>query len=293
MIFPETLGLCADTIRNFSRDRTNLYAAALAYYTVFSLAPLLLIAIAITGLIYGPEAARGEVSARLRETVGIQATALLQRVMAGLDRPRANFIAAGIGLATLLIGASGLFLQLQNALNALWRVRIKTGRLWPLLRRRLLSFLIVLGTGGVLLVSLLLNMALAALGGYLKQKLPYSEVVLQVLYQLASLGVLTIIFAAIFKVLPDVDVPWRAVWIGAGITGVLFGSGRYVIGLYLGRTGTATAYGAAASLVVLLLWVYYSALILMLGAEFTRAYARRSGARIRPASYAEISAETV
>jgi membrane protein len=208
---------------------------------------------------------------------------MLQRA----NQPSTGIVAAAIAAVTLLLGASGLFGQLQDALNTIWGVKPKPGRgMWRLIQDRFLSVMAVLGTGFLLLVSLVLSAALSALGKWFGGLLPAPEVLLQALNFLVSFGVITVLFAMIFKLLPDARITWRDVWVGAGITALLFTLGKFLIGLYLGKSNVGSAYGAAGSLVIVLVWVYYSAQILLFGAEFTQVYANTSGAAIVPTEQA-------
>jgi membrane protein len=284
--------LLRQTFTEWSEDKVPRLAATLAYYTLFSLAPLLVIAIAVAGLVFGREAARGEVVTQLDGLIGRAGAEAIQSLIDNAARPEAGWIATVVGLATLLFGASGVFAQLQDALNTIWEVRPKPGRgLLSMLRQRFVSFTMVLGTGFLLLVSLVVSAALAAAGRYFQGLVPGSETFWQVLTAAISFAATTLLFGLIFKVVPDVKVWWRDVWIGAVATAGLFTLGRYLIGLYLGRSAIGSTYGAAASLVIVILWVYYSAQILFLGAEFTQVWARRHGRGIAPAAYAERVAE--
>jgi membrane protein len=285
----EAWELIRDSILDWNNDNATMLGAALSFFTIFSLAPLLLIAIAIAGLAFGERAARGEIVGQIQNLIGQQSAGLVQEMLVHINKPQANILAAVLGLAILLLGASGVFLQLQSAMNIVWKVRIKRNSgVRVAVRQRLLSFSIVAATGFLLLVSLLISAILSALDSTLRRIWPGSTLLLWGLGLLISLTVIAGVFAMIFKVLPDAKIRWGDVWIGAFVTSVLFNLGRFLIGLYLGNSGVASTYGAAASLVIILLWVYYSALILFLGAEFTQVYARRYGQRIEPANYAEL-----
>jgi len=259
--------------------------AALAYYTVFSLAPLLLLVIAIAGLFLGEKAARGQIVEEIGDTVGGPVAESIQQMLEHAHSPTSGGIATAVAIVTLLFGASGVFGQLQDALNTIWQVKPKPGRgILGILRDRFLSMTMVLGTGFLLLVSLVVTAAIAALGKFLTPTaLPGGTYLWQGVNLLVSLGLITLLFAMIFKVLPDVKIEWRDVWIGAVITAVLFTVGKFLLGYYLGRGSVTSAYGAAGSLVVLLIWVYYSSQILLFGAAFTRVYATRFGSGVRPA----------
>jgi membrane protein len=254
--------------------------AALAYYTAFSLAPLLVIAIGIAGLVFGEEAARGEIQAQIRDTIGESASQATEDMIKNSSEQGGGIVATLISLAILLVGASGLFIELQSALNEIWEVppEKQGSGILAFIKDRLLSFGLVVGTGFLLLVSLIVSAALSALGRYLTpESMPGGALLWQAINLAVSFALITLMFAMIFKILPETEVQWRDVWIGAAFTAVLFTVGKYLIGLYLAHSSTASSYGAAGSLVVILIWVYYSAQILLFGAEFTHLYARRFG----------------
>jgi membrane protein len=280
--------LLKETITEWQNDKVPLLAAALAYYTVFSIAPLLIIAIAIAGAFFGEEAARGEIISQIQGLVGQQGAEAIQSMLQNTQQPSANSgLAALFGIVTLLIGATGVFGQLQDALNIIWDVKPKPGvGLKVFLLSRLLSFAMVLVIGFLLLVSLLLSAILAAISHYFGELIPSFQFVGQLLNFTLSFVVITLLFAAIYKVLPDVKVPWQNLWLGAIVTALLFNAGKSLIGLYLGNSAVSSTYGAAGSLVVILIWIFYSAQILLLGAEFTHVYSRYRGTPIRPTRYA-------
>jgi membrane protein len=266
-------------------DKAFRMGAALAYYSVFSMAPLLLIAIGIAGLVFGEQAARGEVLNQIRDTVGTQTATAIEEILAHAGQDGGGTWATIVGLAVLLFGASGVFVELQDALNTIWKVMPRPGRtVWEMVRERLLSFTVILGTGFLLLVSLILSAALAALGGVLKPavSLPGGAGLWQALNFGLSFGTITLLFAMIYQILPDAEIAWRDVWVGALSTALLFTLGKYLIGLYLGHSTLTSAFGAAGSVILVLSWVYYSSLILLFGAEFTRVYARHNGSLLRP-----------
>jgi membrane protein len=251
-------------------------AAALAYYTLFSMAPLLVLVVGIAGLAFGEEAVRGEVFTQLRSLVGDDSAAVIQKAVAAAALQSSGALATAIGVVTLLVGSSAVFAELQDALNTIWRAKPPPqAGLWSIARKRLLSFAMVLVIGFLLLVSLALSAILNALGAYLASFLPAPARVLETLNFFVSFGAITLLFASIYKVLPDVDIGWGDVAIGAAATSALFTVGKSLIGIYLGRTAIGSAYGAAGALAALLVWLYYSALILLLGAVFTRVYGRR------------------
>lgn len=275
--------LLKETFTEWNTDKASRLAAALAYYTIFSLAPLLIIAIAIAGAVFGEEAARGEIVAQIQGLVGREGAQFIQTAIENASRPRAGSIASIISIAVLLFGASGLFAQLQDALNTIWEVQPKPGRgLIGIIRDRFLSFTMVLGVGFLLLVSLILSAVLAGVVNFLGDMLPGIGFLLQLANFVLSFAVTTLLFALIYKVLPDVKIAWGDVWIGAIITSLLFSFGRFLLGLYLGNSSFGSTYGAAGSVVIILVWVYYAAQILFFGAEFTQVYASRFGSRIVP-----------
>ncbi len=275
------------TLSEWLEDNAFRLAAALAYYTVFSLAPLLVIVIAIAGFVFGEEAARGRIVDQMQGLVGPEGAQAVQTMLAASRRSGTGTVATVLGVITLLLGATGAFVELQSALNTVWDVPPREGSgLRGTVRDRLLSFALVLGIAFLLLVSLVVSAGLSAVGAFFGGALPVSAWVLQAANFVVSFAVITLLFAMIFKLLPDLAIAWRDVWVGAGVTSLLFAAGKWLIGLYLGTSGIASTYGAAGSLVILLVWVYYSALILFLGAEFTQVYAERYGSRPRAAAKA-------
>lgn len=273
-------------------DKIPLLAAALAYYTVFSLAPLLVIAIAIAGAVFGQEAAQNQIVAQFQGLIGKQGAQAIQTVINNAQQPESGgTVATIISIATLLFGASIVFGQLQMALNTIWEVEPKPGlNIKSFLQSRLLSFAMVLVIGFLLLVSLFFSAALTGIENFFGTAFPNLLVIGRLLNLVLSLGGVTLLFALIYRVLPDVRVSWRYLWIGAGVTSILFTIGKSLIGFYLGNSGVSSSYGAAGSIVVLLVWIYYSAQILLLGAEFTQVYAKRQGAQITINSYAQQAA---
>ncbi len=278
------LGLLKDTFADWNADKAPQLAAALAYYTVFSLAPLLIIVIAIAGLAFGQEAAQNQVVGQLRGLVGEQGGETIQEMIKSASKPADGILATIIGVVTLLFGAAGAFGQMKATLNTIWNVppRPVSGIKGIILaiKSQLISLAMVLGIGFLLLVSLILSAGISAVSNFMGERLPLPPIVWQIIDFVVSFGIITLLFAAIYKVLPDADIAWSDVWIGAAITSLLFVIGKILIGLYLGHSSVASSYGAAGSLVVLLLWIYYSAQILFFGAEFTQVYANRYGSRI-------------
>ncbi len=276
----EVWPLLKQTVSEWVDDNVPALAAALAYYTLFSIAPLLIIAIAVAGLVFGQEAAHGAIQAQLRGLIGEPGATVVQDLVASASKRESGLLATVLGLAVLGFAATGVFVQLQDALNTIWKAkRRQMSGLLSFLRQRLLSFAMVLGIGFLLLVSLVVSAGLAAAGTFLVGLLPAWEAVLHVVNVGISFAVITLLFAMIYKVLPDTRVAWSDVWIGAAVTSLLFSLGKLGIGLYLGKSSVASAYGAAGSFAVLLLWVYYSSQLLFLGAEFTQVYARWHGSR--------------
>jgi membrane protein len=280
------------TIRCFSEDGAMRFSAALAYYSIFSIAPLLLVAVGIAGLVFGEDTVRQEVERQLSGILGARTTRAVETLMDAWQK-RGSGMATVFGIVALVLGASGVFGQLQDALNAIWKVKAKPGRGWlQFLRHRFLSLAMVLGTGFLLLVSMILTTVLNAFATRVETVLPLSEVIAHVLNFALSFGVITLLFAMIFKFLPDAKVRWRNVWIGALGTALLFTVGKELLGWYLGRESTVSAYGAAGSVVLVVLWVYYASVILFIGAEFTKAFAQKTGSSISPTPYAVQSPAT-
>lgn len=291
MNFPEIWATIKETINDWIDDGAARLAAALAYYSLLSLAPLLVISIAIAGFVFGHDAARGRVAGELGAVVGAQAADGIQSVVANAQSPVSGVLSTIVGVVTLFVGASGVFGELQASLNTIWEVKQKPGRgVWGEVKDRFLSFTMVLGVAFLLLVSLVLNSILSAIGTKFSQALPGGEVVWQALNFAFSFSIITGLFALIFKYVPDAAIKWRDVWLGAAVTAGLFTIGKFLLALYLGKAAIGSSYGAAGSLIALVVWVYYAAQILLLGAEFTQVQARRSGREIRPARGAQSAA---
>ncbi len=277
------LKIAKDTFSDWSEDKALRLAAAMAYYTTFSLAPLLTIVIAIAGLAFGQEAARGQIVAQIRGLVGDQGAQAIQTIAANANSSGGSMLATILGIAVLIFGATGMFVQLQDALNTIWEVKPKPGRgIIGAIKDRFFSFAMVIGMGFLLIASLAVSAGLAALGSYASGIVHGHDLILQAGNFLISFIVITFIFALTFKFVPDADIAWGDVWIGAAITSLLFNIGKFLMGVYLGHSSVGSAYGAAGSLIILLLWIYYSANILLLGAEFTQVYANNLGSRIVP-----------
>jgi membrane protein len=262
--------------REWSADKVPRLAAALAYYALFSLAPLLVVAVGVAGLVFGRDAAQGEIVAQFQTFIGRPGAEAVQSLLASTGSPEKGALAAILGLLTLLLGASGVFGELQDAMNAIWDVAPRRGAGWKLFfRRRFVSFAMVLGTGFLLLVSLLLSAGLAAAGRYLSSLAPRGELLFSTALAVGGLVLPAILFALIFKLVPDAKVAWRDVWAGALFTAMLFALGRWAIAYYLGRSALDSTYGAAGSLVAVVAWVYFSAQILFIGAELTQVLEKR------------------
>jgi membrane protein len=268
---------------SWSEDDATRLAASLAFYTVLSIAPLLVIVVAVAGWFFGDEAARGQVAGQLTAIMGPEPAEGIQALLKHAKEPTGLSLASVIGIAVLLFGASGVFGELQIALNTIWEVKPRPGRgILGLLRDRFFSFSLVLGVAFLLLVSLVVSSALSAVGKFLGSSLPGGETLWQIINFVISFGVITSLFALLLRVVPDIKVPWRGIWPGAAVTALLFTAGKLALGLYLGRASVASPYGAAGSFVVLVIWVYYAAQIFFLGAEFTREYVRARGYEIKP-----------
>ncbi|MEH2077564.1 MAG: YihY/virulence factor BrkB family protein [Nostoc sp.] len=279
--------LFQETFKEWSEDKASRLAAALAYYTIFSIAPLLIIVIAIAGAVFGEEAARGQIVGQIQGLVGIEGAKFLESAIQNANQPKTGAIASIISIVVLLVGATGLFTELQDAMNTIWEVKPKPGRgVTNIIRLRVLSFAMVIGIGFLLLVSLVISTALTTLVTYFSNLLPGVDFIWQLVNFVLSFAITTVLFGLIFKVLPDVKIAWSDVLVGASLTSVLFSIGRFLLGQYLGNGSFGSAYGAAGSLVVILAWVNYAAQILFFGAEFTQVYARRYGNGITPTKHA-------
>lgn len=276
-----------ETVRKFLRDNAPRLAAALAYYTMFSFAPLLIIAVAIVGFIYGSEAAQGHIIEQLSEYVGRTAAQYVQRVVLNISRPGSGLTATIISVVLLLWGASQIFKHLRFSLNAIWNIKIKDKvGIVHRIKTRGFSFLLVLITGLVLLASIAVGTAVTTLVSFFDELIPGIPFLWRTANFFLHLGIATGVFALIFKYIPNAKAKWNPVLVGALFTGLLFSMGRILLGLYLSRISIINAYGAAASLVVVMLWFYYSGIILFLGAEFTQTYAARRGTPILPSDHA-------
>ena len=274
-------------------DYAPSMGAALSYYTVFSLAPLLLIVVSVAGLVFGEEAVRGELFGQLQGLMGNEAATAVQGLLASVSKPSHGVIGTVVGVGLLLFGATTVFGELQDSLDRIWRapVRAKASGLWGLLRTRLLSFGMIMGLAFLLMVSLVLGAVLAALGKWWGPLFGGWELLLQAVNIVVGFGLTTVVFAMIYKLMPRVTVRWHDVWLGAAVTAFLFTVGKFLIGLYIGKSGVASGFGAAGSLVIVFVWVYYSAQIFFVGAEFTWVYAQTFGSKRGTAAAAEAKAD--
>jgi len=270
-----------ETWGEWNKDNAPRLGAALAYYTIFSLAPLLMIVIAIAALVFGREAAQGRIVAEIQGVVGEASAQAIQAMIDKAREPAAGIFATVVSLITLLLGATGVVNELKSTLNTIWNVQSPNLGLLGTLKARLMSLAFVLGIGFLLLVSLVVSAVLAALNAFMSPWLssPWLVYVWQAVNFVVSLGVITVVFAMLYRFLPDTEIPWRDVWVGAGITAVLFEVSKFLIGLYLGKSSIGSAYGTAGALVLILVWIYYAALVFLFGAEFTEVYARCYGSR--------------
>jgi membrane protein len=281
--------LLKQTFQEWLQDKAPQLGAALAYYTVFSLAPLILILLAIVGFLFrdDPAGAWNKITQQMSYFLDPSALQVVQNIAQKASQPGKTVIATVIGVALALFGASGVFGQLQDALNTIWGVKAKPGTgIWGFLRARFLSFAMVAGICFLLLVSLAIEALLKGFSHYVQSVVPGGIVIALTVYLVFDFAVVVLLFAMIFKFLPDVKIQWRDVWIGAVMTAIFFGIGKWALGLYLSSGAAGSAYGAASSLITLLLWVYYSSQILLFGAEFTQVYADRAGRGVEPSEYA-------
>jgi membrane protein len=275
------------TYKGWKEDRASRLAAALAYYTMFSLAPLLIIIIGLIGLFWEVDVVRAELLMQIQGMVGAQGASLIGDMISSPGGSGKDILATVVGLGTLLFGALGVFNELHNSLNIIWEVEEEKAEgilqtIKKVVIDRLLSFTMILGIGFLLLVSLVISAGLSASQEALGNMIPLSEVFLQIINLVVSIGVITVLFALMFKFLPDVNIPWSDVIVGAFMTSVFFSLGKMIIGVYLGNSAVASTFGAAGSLVIILVWIYYSAQILFFGAEFTQVYSTQHGSRSLP-----------
>ncbi len=281
--------LLSATYTKWTADRAQGLGAALAFYSIFSLAPLLLIVIAIVGLVFGQETAQDRIIGQIQGVVGEESAKAIHSMIEESRNPASGILATVLALVLLLLGATGVFVQLQEALNTIWRVEEKPGEgLWKSIKNRFISLLAVLGTGFLLLISLVISAALSAIGSTLEHFLPVPGLLLQLINLFVSFAIVTLLFAMIYKLLPDASIQWSDVWSGAIITSLLFTIGKFLIGFYLSKSDVGGAYGAAGALAVMLIWVYYASQIFLFGAAFTAVYAHARGSKLAPSPHARM-----
>ncbi|HTV43171.1 MAG TPA: YihY/virulence factor BrkB family protein [Candidatus Sulfotelmatobacter sp.] len=273
----------------WTEANASAMGAAVAFYTIFAIAPLFILVLALAGVVFGHQAAQGQLFEEIQKLIGRNGSQSVQSLLMAARQPKATLLATIVGFSTLFIGANSVFIQLQQALNAIWNVRVKLSGVRRFFKYRFLSFLALLGIGFILLVSLIISAGLDAVGKWMSGIVPAHIFIWKTIDFATSLGIITLLFAMIFKMLPDVRIAWRDVWVGSLITALLFTVGKFLLGAYLGRSSLSSAYGALGSFVVVLLWVYYSAQILLLGAAFVRVYADRYGSHSRPGADAEFA----
>jgi membrane protein len=273
----------AETYSEWSKDNAMTLGAALAFYTTFSMAPLLIIVIAIFGFIIGEHTVQAEIIRRVRELIGEQGANAVSMMLHAAYRPGSGFWATVIGIAVILFGSTSALVMLQRALNIIWGAKPNPDApIWNIVKERLLSFVMILVIGVLLILSLMLSVVLAFLTGFFQSVLPFTPGFIQGSDLVLSTLLITLLFAVIYKVLPDVEIAWTDVWIGSAITAILFTLGKFLFSLYLGRSSIRSAYGAASSLAIILMWVYYSAQVFFIGAEIIKVYANHYGSRVRP-----------
>lgn len=272
-----------ETFSKWSDDKAPKLAASLSFYTIFSIAPLLLLIIAIAGFVFGNDAAQGRIVEQLQSFVGKESAVLIQNAIKKSSNMQSGIIATVIGVVTLLLGASGVFLELQDSLNMIWKVRRKSGKTWvALIKSRLISFSLIIAVGALLMASLIVSTLISALSDFIERYISIPAFVLSLTDFFVSLVIMVVLFSMIYRILPDVKLSWKDVRIGGIITSLLFILGKYLISLYLGRSTVSSTFGAAGSLAIFIIWIYYTAQILFLGAEFTYVYAVRFGSGIIP-----------
>lgn len=285
--------LIKETFKEWNNDDPFRQSAVIAYYSIFSLPALVIIIVQVAGLVLGKDAAQGQISEQISNTIGQQAAEQVQTMVANTSEMGNSTIAIIIGVATLLFGATGVFYQLQQTLNKVWEVEPKPDAgITKLALDRATSLGVILAIGFLLLIFMVITAALNLLNDWIQRQLPdFLVYIFYVVDVLISLGVITLLFALIYKVLPDAKVGWQSVWVGAFVTAILFTIGKFALGIYFNKADPASAFGVAGSIILIMLWVNYSALILIFGAEFTQVYARRSGHRIEPSSHAQRTPE--
>jgi membrane protein len=284
----DSIAILKEAFNGFMQDKGLKLSASLSYYTIFSMAPLLLLIISLAGFFFGREASEGRIFSEINGLIGNEAAAQVQQIISNLELSGNSVTSIIIGIITLIIGATTVFGEIQDSINIIWKVKAKPKKGWlKMIKDRVRSGSIIVSLGFLLIVSLIVNGAMAAINNFLKARFPdFTLVVINIANIAISFGVITVLFGVIFKVLPDAKIKWKHVRAGAFFTACLFMLGRYIISIYITTTGAGSPYGAAGSLIIILLWVYYTAAILYFGAEFTRAYAIFRGSRIEPAEYA-------
>ena len=279
----QTWAIVLETVRNWNEDNVSRLAAAVSCYTLISIAPLGILSVAIAGAVFGQAAARGQIASDMGSLVGTKAARAIETIILNARAPGSGISSTVFGVVVLLVGASGVFAELQSAMNTIWKVAPKAGQgVMTFIRHRFFSFAMVLAVAFLLLVSLLLSAALPVVGKYFEGYLPGGEPVWQVLNVSATVAITTVLFALIFRVVPDIEVAWKDVWPGAFVTALLFTFGKLLLSLYIGRSSVTSSFGAAGSLVALVIWVYCSSQIVFFGAELTEVYSRRIGTGVRP-----------
>jgi membrane protein len=273
----------AETYDEWSKDNAMTLGAALAFYTTFSLAPLLIIIIAIFGMFIGEQAIQAEILRRVHELIGPQGAAAVKMMIQDAYRPGSGWAATIIGVAVILFGSTSAFVMLKQALNIMWGAKPHpASSVWFVVKERLMSFLMIMLIGLLLILSFTFSIVLSFLTGFFQHLLPVPPSLIQLADFFVSFLLVTLLFALIYKVLPDVDIAWKDVWIGSMVTAVLFSLGKFLFGMYLGRSSITSAYGAASSLAIILMWVYYSTQVFFIGVELTQVYANRYGSRVKP-----------
>ena len=280
----KAFGLLKHAAFAFNEDNAFKLSASLSYYTIFALGPLLIIIISLAGIFFGKDAVQGQLYSQIKDLTGSQAALQIQEIISNIHKTHATVIGATVGIIILVIGATGVFTEMQSSINFIWSVKAKPKKGWlKFLTNRLLSFSLVIGLGFLLLVSLIINALLALLSDRLMKLFPHYTVYLfNVINMIVIIAVISGLFSVIYKVLPDATISWKDAFIGSCFTAILFIAGKFLIGYYLGKSNMGLTYGAAASIVIILAWVYYSSLILYFGAEFTKVYALHAGSGIKP-----------
>lgn len=290
----ETIDFIRQMLRAWEEDNCFRLAAALSYYTIFSLAPMIIIVISVAGYFFGKDAVTGQIFMQVKDLIGEDGARGLQNMVENAYMEKSSFITKAIGIGTLIFSATATFTVLQDSLNTIWEVKAKPSRGWlKFLLNRVLSFALVMGVGFLLLVSLVIHTVLIALQSFIERILDtFSVYLIQITQSLVSFGVITLLFAMMFKFLPDVRLRWRHVWRASILTTILFSIGRYLISLYLANSNLASTYGAASSVVIIILWINYSSLIFFLGAEYIHIYMLRRGETIKPTDQAVLVVHT-